>query len=102
MAIGESQSRSSKRLDIHQSQNCSKANEQAEYPFCGQKAQIHTKMSRLEIYHRYSNVLNRDFSASGPNQKWVTDVTYIHTRQGWAYLSPIKDLHDGFIVAHYY
>ena len=37
-----------------------------------------------------------------PNQKWVTDVTFIHTRQGWAFLSTIKDLHDGFIVAHYF
>ncbi len=31
---------------------------------------------------------------------WVTDVTYIRTLQGWAYLSTIKDLYDGFIVAH--
>jgi len=30
----------------------------------------------------------------------VTDVTYIQTQQGWAYLSTIKDLYDGFIVAY--
>ncbi len=54
------------------------------------------------IYHRYPNVLKREFSASRSNQKWVTDVTYIHTQQGWAYLSMIKDLHDGFIVAHHF
>ncbi|HEY6074606.1 MAG TPA: IS3 family transposase [Anaerolineales bacterium] len=48
----------------------------------------------------YPNWLARDFQASAPNQKWVTDVTYIHTQQGWAYLSVIKDLFDGFIVAH--
>ncbi len=58
------------------------------------------KMSQLETYHRYENVLNRDFTATRPNQKWVTDVTYIATQQGWAYLSIIKDLFDGFIVAH--
>jgi len=52
------------------------------------------------FFHLYPNVLKREFSASCPNQKWVTDVTYIHTRQGWAFLSLIKDLHDGFIVAH--
>lgn len=57
-------------------------------------------MSKLEIYHRYENILNRDFSATGPNQKWVTDITYIATKQGWVYLSVIKDLYDGFIVAH--
>jgi transposase InsO family protein len=44
--------------------------------------------------------LNREFHADHPNQKWVTDVTFVHTNQGWAYLSVIKDLHDGFIVAY--
>lgn len=58
------------------------------------------KMSQLETYHLYKNVLNRDFTATQPNQKWVTDITYIATQQGWAYLSAIKDLHSGFIVAH--
>ena len=58
------------------------------------------KTSQLETYHRYENVLNRDFSATRPNQKWVTDVTYIATQQGWAYLSTIKDLFGGYIVAH--
>ena len=53
-------------------------------------------------YHRYPNYLNREFSATQPNQKWVTDVTFIHTQQGWAFLSTIKDLHDGFIVAHHF
>jgi len=53
-----------------------------------------------DIYHRYDNVLDRDFSATAPNQKWVTDISYIPTQQGWAYLSTIKDLFDGFIVAH--
>jgi transposase InsO family protein len=58
------------------------------------------KMSQLETYHRYQNVLNRDFSATRPNQKWVTDITYIATQQGWAYLSTVKDLYGGYIVAH--
>ena len=52
------------------------------------------------VYHRYSNLLNRQFAASRPNPKWVTDVTSIATQQGWAYLSTIKDRYDGFIVAH--
>lgn len=59
-----------------------------------------TKTSRLETYHHYENVLDRDFTATRPNQKWVTDITYIATQQGWAYLSTIKDLFGGFIVAH--
>jgi transposase InsO family protein len=57
-------------------------------------------MQGLETSHHYSNVLARDFHAIRPNQKWVTDVTYIQTQTGWAYLSTIKDLFDGFIVAH--
>lgn len=58
------------------------------------------KAEELGVYHRYPNLLNRDFTASRPNQKWVTDITFISTQQGWAYLSTIKDLFDGFIVAH--
>ena len=58
------------------------------------------KMEQLDSFHRYPNLLARNFVASQPNQKWVTDVTFIRTRQGWAYLSTIKDLYDGFIVAH--
>lgn len=50
--------------------------------------------------HRYDNLLNREFKADWPNQKWVTDISYIHTNQGVLYLSMIKDLYDGFIV-HY-
>ena len=64
------------------------------------KRKIYKKVTELGTYHRYENVLNRQFTASQPNQKWVTDITYIATQQGWCYLSTIKDLFDGFIVAH--
>lgn len=64
------------------------------------RRKLYRKMSQLDTYHRYENLLNRDFRASRPNQKWVTDITYVATQQGWAYLSTIKDLYDGFIVAH--
>jgi putative transposase len=52
------------------------------------------------VYHRYDNVLARDFKASKPNEKWVTDITYIHTGQGTMYLSVIKDLYDNSIVSY--
>ena len=64
------------------------------------KPKPYKKMSQLDIYHRYDNLLDRNFTADQPNQKWVTDITYIRTTQGWAYLAAIKDLYDGFIVAH--
>lgn len=64
------------------------------------KRKPYRKMSQLNIYHRYDNLLDRKFIADKPNRKWVTDITYINTTQGWAYLATIKDLFDGFIVAH--
>ncbi len=53
-----------------------------------------------EYLHKYPNLLNRDFKASRPNQKWVTDISYIHTSQGTLYLSIIRDLYDNSIVAY--
>ena len=38
------------------------------------------------------NVLARDFTATVPNERWVTDITYIWTDEGWAYLAVILDL----------
>ena len=53
-----------------------------------------------DYLHRYPNLLNRNFSAERPNQKWVTDISYIHTKQGVLYLSVIRDLYDNSIVAY--
>jgi transposase InsO family protein len=64
------------------------------------RRKLSKKMADLELSHHYDNVLNREFAAMGPNQKWTTDITYLRTQQGWAYLSAIKDLFDGFIVAY--
>ncbi len=50
--------------------------------------------------HKYENLLNRNFVADKPNQKWVTDISYIHTTQGVLYLSMIRDLYDNSIVAY--
>lgn len=50
--------------------------------------------------HKYPNVLNRNFQADRPNQKWVTDISYIKTAQGFLYLSVIRDLYDNSIVAY--
>lgn len=53
-----------------------------------------------EYLHKYPNSLNRDFNADRPNQKWVTDISYVHTKQGVLYLSIIRDLYDNSIVAY--
>jgi len=44
------------------------------------------------------NLLNREFSAPMPNQKWVSDFTYIDTAEGWLYLAAILDLHSRRVV----
>lgn len=58
------------------------------YQMCGQQL------------HRYANLLNRKFEAERPNNKWVTDISYIPTQQGFLYLSIIRDLFDNSIVAY--
>lgn len=44
------------------------------------------------------NLLERDFTAVGPGQKWVSDITYVRTKQGWLYLTVIMDLYDRKVV----
>jgi putative transposase len=53
-----------------------------------------------EHLFKYENKLSRDFEADKPNQKWVTDISYIFTKEGILYLSMIKDLYDNFIIAY--
>ena len=53
-----------------------------------------------EQIHKYENLLNRQFQADRPNAKWVTDISYIQTKQGVLYLSMIRDLYDNSIVAY--
>jgi putative transposase len=44
------------------------------------------------------NVLDRDFDAERPNQKWVTDITYLLTAAGWVYLAVVIDLFSRKVV----
>ena len=44
------------------------------------------------------NVLNRQFEADAPNQKWVTDITYIPTDEGWLYLAAVLDLFSRRVI----
>ena len=45
-----------------------------------------------------ANKLNRDFTVSAPNKVWVSDITYIWTREGWMYLAAILDLFSRRVV----
>lgn len=44
------------------------------------------------------NHLDRDFNATEPNTKWVTDITYIRTAENWLYLCVVIDLFSGVVV----
>ena len=44
------------------------------------------------------NRLARSFSSKAPNEKWVSDITYIWTEEGWLYLSALLDLHSRMVV----
>ena len=44
------------------------------------------------------NLLEQDFTAATPNQKWVSDITYIATDEGWLYLAVVLDLYSRLVV----
>lgn len=44
------------------------------------------------------DLLDRDFTAQGPNQRWVADITYLRTWEGWLYLVAVQDLYSRRIV----
>ena len=45
-----------------------------------------------------TNHLDRAFAAATPNTKWVTDITYIRTAEGWLYLAVVLDLHSRQVI----
>ena len=58
---------------------------------------VHTTDSRHGMAVS-TNVLDRQFEQTLPNQAWVCDITYIRTRGGWLYLAAVLDLHSRKIV----
>lgn len=44
-------------------------------------------------------IINRDFHATAPNEKWLTDITEFHIRAGKVYLSPIIDCFAGLVIS---
>jgi len=56
--------------------------------------------NRYGAIHTYPNLMSQNFKTNGPNQKWGTDITYIPTQQGFAYLAVIKDFFDGTILGY--
>ena len=46
----------------------------------------------------YENVLNRDFTTTKTNQKWVGDISYVRTEEGWMYLAIVIDLYSRAVI----
>jgi transposase InsO family protein len=44
------------------------------------------------------NVLDRQFAPAAPNESWVSDITYVPTREGWLYLAAVEDLYSRAVV----
>jgi putative transposase len=44
------------------------------------------------------NVIDQDFTATGPNEKWGVDISYLWTREGWLYLAVVIDLFSRLVV----
>lgn len=65
-------------------------------------------MVRLKRYRSYKgekgkiaeNIINRDFTATAPNQKWTTDITEFKLFGSKLYLSPILDMYNGEIISY--
>ena len=60
------------------------------------KFKVITKAAKKAV--NIDNVLNRNFVTNAPNKVWVSDITYIKTKQGWVYLCIIIDLFSRKIV----
>lgn len=58
------------------------------------KPRSHTGISAIVA----SNILDRQFSPTQPNQLWVTDITYIRTHEGWLYLAVVIDLFSRRVI----
>jgi len=70
----------------------------ANYSFARRKKKFKITTDNNHYYPVAPNLLNQNFKVHQANQVWVSDITYIHTKQGWLYLTVIIDLFNRKIV----
>ena len=63
-----------------------------------QSRRFKSTTKRNKAHQAAPNLLKRDFEAQQPDQKWLADITYIATQEGWLYLAAILDLYTRRIV----
>lgn len=66
--------------------------------FCKTKKKFKATTNSKHNYPVAPNLLNRNFTAIRPNQKWVGDITYVATAEGWLYLATVIDLFSRKVV----
>ena len=60
------------------------------YNIKAKRARRHKRtIEHREVIAPVDNILNREFSTTKPNKKWVQDITFVETRQGWLYLAVV-------------
>ena len=67
---------------------------------CKQKRKFKATTDSKHAFPVAENLLNQQFEATGPNEIWLSDITYIPTEEGWLYLAGHKDLFTGEIVGY--
>jgi putative transposase len=67
---------------------------------CKQRKKFRATTDSKHTLPVVENLLNQEFEATGPNELWVSDITYIPTEEGWLYLAGHKDLFTGEIVGY--
>lgn len=85
-----------------QGYNCSKKRVERIMREVGLKS-IHNKKYKVTTDSGHSlpvsrNIIEQNFNTTRPDQLWVTDITYIPTREGWLYLSAVMDVHTRKII----
>jgi transposase InsO family protein len=65
----------------------------------GRMPRCFRRTTKADPSHRVEpNLLARDFTASRPNERWVTDISYVSTNEGWTYLAVVLDLYSRAVV----
>lgn len=70
----------------------------ANYLFAKRKRKFKATTDSKHNYPIAPNLLNQNFQVNRQNQVWVSDITYIKTKQGWLYLTVIIDLFNRKVV----
>ena len=72
-----------------------------ELGLCAVTVKKYKPHSNKKVAEGLENVLKRNFSTTSINEKWVGDITYIHTiKDGWCYLASVLDLHSKKIIGY--